>query len=84
MPEVQWALSLSLRFRRKMTSMTSVRIITLDCRLSETRSKFHENPHPSVKRVLMPEKALELLRSWNGVPLGCLCVRFVLEGYDHR
>jgi len=62
MPEVSRALlSLSLRFRRKMTSMTSVRII--NCRLSGTWSKFHENPHPSVKRLLMPEKALELLRS---------------------
>lgn len=52
MPEVSRALlSLSLRFRRKMTSMTSVRIITLiNCRLSGTWSKFHENPHPSLKR----------------------------------
>ena len=49
--------------------MTSVRIITT-FQSSGTRSacsKFHENPHPSVKRLLMPEKTLELLGNENGV-----------------
>ena len=48
-----------------MTSMTSVRIITQKC-CQEPGRNFTRNPHPSVKRLLMPEKLLESVgkREW--------------------
>ena len=46
--------------------MTSVRIITSKV-LSGTRSKFHENPHPSVEEIIdAPRSCWNLLGNENG------------------
>ena len=63
MPEVPWALVCPNLAKDDFNDFSTHHHYFQSSGTRSACSKFHENPHPSVKRLLMPEKALELLRS---------------------